>query len=92
MKFIGKIQNLFLKTMKRMTLKMAHLKFPVTISFPTSSDEKLKMRVMRVFKMWKKCTYCTYMYFHSNLKFKLHLTEFFYVNIFKLECATFLNF
>ena len=54
MKFIGKIQNLFLKIMKRMTLKMAHLKFPVTISFPTSSDEKLKMRVMRVFKMWKK--------------------------------------
>lgn len=54
MKFIGKIQILFLKIMKRMTLKMAHLKFPVTISFPTSSDEKLKMRVMRVFKMWKK--------------------------------------
>ena len=54
MKFIGKIQNLFLEIMKRMTLKMAHFKFPVTISFPTSSDEKLKMRVMRVFKMWKK--------------------------------------
>ena len=54
MKFIGKILSLFLEIMKRMTLKMAHLKFPVTISFPTSSDEKLKMRVMRVFKMWKK--------------------------------------
>ena len=54
MKFIGKIQNLFLEIMKRLTLKMVHFKFPVTISFPTSSDEKLKMRVMRVFKMWKK--------------------------------------
>ena len=54
MKFIGKILSLFLEIMKRMTLKMAHLKFPVTISFPTSSDEKLKIRVMRVFKMWKK--------------------------------------
>lgn len=32
------------------------------------------------------------MYFHSNLKFKLHLTEFFDVNIFKLECAHFLTF
>ena len=54
MKFIGKILSLFLEIMKRMTLKMAHLKFPVTISFPTSSDKKLKIRVMRVFKMWKK--------------------------------------
>ena len=57
MKYVDKTLSLLLGIIKIMTLNTAHLKFHTTISCPTSSDEKLKMRAMRVFKMGKKGEY-----------------------------------
>lgn len=51
MKHIDKTLSLLLKIM---ILNMAHLKFHITISCPTSSDEILKMGVVSIFKMGKQ--------------------------------------
>lgn len=51
MNHIGKTLGLLLKIM---ILNMAHLKFHITISCPTSSDEILEKGVMSVFKMRKQ--------------------------------------
>lgn len=48
---IDKTLSLLLKIM---ILNMAHLKFHITISCATSSDEILKMGVISVFKMGKQ--------------------------------------
>lgn len=53
MKHIDKILGLLLKIM---ILNMAPLKFHITISCPTSSDEILKMVVISFFKMGKQET------------------------------------